>query len=80
MAVSLEIHCTVIICLVFVQEEVRAKVPKYQRQAPVKTVDSSTSTPQPQVEVCTNKYLNKSSHQELYWGIFFIHTKILIVN
>lgn len=31
-------------------EEVRAKLPKYQRQTPVKTVDSSTSTPQPQVE------------------------------
>lgn len=31
-------------------EEVRSKLPKYQRQTPVKTVDSSTSTPQPQVE------------------------------
>ncbi|KAJ9595506.1 hypothetical protein L9F63_013271, partial [Diploptera punctata] len=31
-------------------EEIRAKLPKYQRQTPVKTVDSSTSTPQPPVE------------------------------
>ncbi|XP_069689108.1 BUB3-interacting and GLEBS motif-containing protein ZNF207 isoform X2 [Periplaneta americana] len=31
-------------------EEVRSKLPKYQRQTPVKTVDSSTSTPQPQEE------------------------------
>ncbi|XP_067011091.1 BUB3-interacting and GLEBS motif-containing protein ZNF207 isoform X2 [Anabrus simplex] len=31
-------------------EEIRAKLPKYQRLPPVKTVDSSTSTPQPQVE------------------------------
>jgi hypothetical protein len=39
------------------QEEVRAKISKYQRQTPVKTVDSSTSTPQPQVEVRIKKYL-----------------------
>jgi hypothetical protein len=39
------------------QEEVRSKMPKYQRQTPVKTVDSSTSTPQPQVEVRIKKYL-----------------------
>lgn len=31
-------------------EEFRSKLPKYQRPPPVKTVDSSTSTPQPQVE------------------------------
>ncbi|GLH08021.1 uncharacterized protein GBIM_13361 [Gryllus bimaculatus] len=31
-------------------EEIRAKLPKYQRAPPVKTVDSSTSTPQAQVE------------------------------
>ncbi|XP_021942194.1 BUB3-interacting and GLEBS motif-containing protein ZNF207 isoform X2 [Zootermopsis nevadensis] len=31
-------------------EQVRARISKYERQAPVKTVDSSTSTPQPQVE------------------------------
>jgi hypothetical protein len=42
------------------QEEVRAKLLKYQRQTPVKTVDSSTSTPQPQVEVCINLSLDSS--------------------
>jgi len=42
------------------QEEVRAKLLKYQRQTPVKTVDSSTSTPQPQVEVCINPSLHSS--------------------
>ncbi|GFG35485.1 hypothetical protein Cfor_09133 [Coptotermes formosanus] len=48
-------------------EEVRAKLLKYQRQTPVKTVDSSTSTPQPQVEGysekmfagCSRKYGSK---------------------
>jgi len=45
---------------VFMQEEVRAKLLKYQRQTPVKTVDSSTSTPQPQVEVCINPGLQSS--------------------
>jgi hypothetical protein len=57
LSLSIEGPCTMVMCLVFVQEEVRAKLPKYQRQTPVKTVDSSTSTPQPQVEVCTKKYL-----------------------
>jgi hypothetical protein len=54
--------------VVFVQEEVRAKLPKYQRQTPVKTVDSSTSTPQPQVEVRTKKYLHTFfSPRRLLW-------------
>ena len=60
------------------QEEIRAKLPKYQRQTPVKTVDTSTSTPQPPVEVsiALSWYLNHSILL-LFLPFFFLYDTYL---